>query len=162
MQLVLQHYCKTGWIVACEQQTHFRSSLHLPPKNSTLFFEGRWSDDRKCVCCSQASWIAILRVLPPTSNLSCIKIRLLTFFNVIYKTRKTSCTFFVAHFTEALVVSLIMFLKKCLLAKRRILFYSFFLVLYLLINGSDSLFIVTFFSIHFNFHCRARHLVRCC
>ena len=102
------------------------------------------------------------------------QIRLLKVFNVSYKTRniafqlvlqqcyKTSCTFFVSRFTEALVVSLIMLLKKCLFAKRRILFSSFFLVLYRLIDGSDSLFVVTFFSIHFNFHCRARHLVRCC
>ena len=101
------------------------------------------------------------------------QIRLLTVFNVSDKTRniafqlilqqcyQTSCTFFVVCFTEVLVVSLIMLLTKYLFAKRRILFYSFFLVLYLLIDGSDSLFIVTFFSIYFNFHCRARHLVRC-
>ena len=80
------------------------------------------------------------------------QIRLLTVFNVSDKTCniafqlilqqccKTSCTFFVARFTEVLVVSLIMLLTKYLFAKRRILFYSFFLVLYLLIDGSDSLF----------------------
>ena len=80
------------------------------------------------------------------------QIRLLTVFNVSDKTCniafqlilqqccKTSCTLFVARFTEVLVVSLIMLLTKYLFAKRRIVFYSFFLVLYLLIDGSDSLF----------------------
>ena len=43
------------WNVACEQQTHFRSSLlSLPPKNS--YFNLERSDDRKSVCCSQAIW----------------------------------------------------------------------------------------------------------
>ena len=84
------------------------------------------------------------------------QIRLLTVFNVSDKTRnvafhlilqqccKTSCTFFVARFTEALVVSLIMLLTKYSFAKRRIPFYSFFLFLYLLIDGSDSLLMYSF------------------
>ena len=38
--------------VACEQQTHFRSSLLSLRK--IAIFRRETSDDRKCVCCSQA------------------------------------------------------------------------------------------------------------
>ena len=40
-------------MVACEQQTHFRSSL-LSLRKIAIFQRER-SDDRKCVCCSLAS-----------------------------------------------------------------------------------------------------------
>ena len=46
----------TGYPVACEQQTHFRSSL-LSLRKIAIFRRER-SDDRKCVCCSQASYPA--------------------------------------------------------------------------------------------------------
>ena len=38
---------QTRGIIACEQQTHFRSSL-------LSAFRREGSDDWKCVCCSQA------------------------------------------------------------------------------------------------------------
>ena len=40
--------------LACEPQTHFRSSL-LSLRKIAIFRRER-SDDRKCVCCSQAKW----------------------------------------------------------------------------------------------------------
>ena len=47
--------CRAGRRLACEQQTHFRSSLLSLRKRS---------DDRKCVCCSQASRRHHLQDLP--------------------------------------------------------------------------------------------------
>ena len=41
--------------IACEQQTYFRSSLLSLRKIATLIWRER-SDDRKCVCCSQATF----------------------------------------------------------------------------------------------------------
>ena len=39
-------------LLACEQQTHFRSSRFSPSEK--YIFRRERSDDRKCVCCSQA------------------------------------------------------------------------------------------------------------
>ena len=41
--------------IACEQQTHFRSSPLSLRKIAILIWRER-SDDRKCVCCSQATF----------------------------------------------------------------------------------------------------------
>ena len=47
---LLSHLYWGTWVpLACEQQTHFRSSL------LSLRREEKRSDDRKCVCCSQAN-----------------------------------------------------------------------------------------------------------
>ena len=48
---------EVGMTVACEQQTHFRSSLLSLQK---IFSEER-IDDRKCVCCSQARMTVVIQ-----------------------------------------------------------------------------------------------------
>ena len=48
------------FLLACKQQTHFRSSLlslSLPP---SLPQRRERSDDRKCVCCSQARFLSMV------------------------------------------------------------------------------------------------------
>ena len=45
---------RVSFNVACEQRTHFRSSL-LSLRKIAIFRKER-SDDRKCVCCSQATF----------------------------------------------------------------------------------------------------------
>ena len=47
------------WNVACEQQTHFRSSL-LSLQIKIAIFRRERGDDRKCVCCWQAMWNVML------------------------------------------------------------------------------------------------------
>ena len=51
--------------VACEQQTHFRSSLLSLRKIAT--FRRERSDDRKCVCCSQARAPVACAQMPPSA-----------------------------------------------------------------------------------------------
>ena len=51
--------------VACEQQTHFRSSLHSLRKIATFWRER--SDNRKCVCCSQARAPVACAQTPPSA-----------------------------------------------------------------------------------------------
>ena len=55
------------FLLAREQQTHFRSSLLslslLPPSFSpspSAIFRRERSDDRKCVCCSQARFLSMV------------------------------------------------------------------------------------------------------
>ena len=45
---------RVSFNLACEQQTHFRSSL--PSLRKIAIFRKERSDDRKCVCCSQATF----------------------------------------------------------------------------------------------------------
>ena len=58
-QLLDEFFVISGIIIACEQQTHFRSSLLSPFEKYINIFRRERSDDRKCVCCSQASIIKV-------------------------------------------------------------------------------------------------------